>query len=170
MRRQISIFLGQERLRGLTWLRRPMVCSNPRLHSIQIAIAYDKYKILCPQGGFCSDMSYVHVKKDKNILLRKPASAITVDTPLKLSVPSPSPVLLSHDALITMASVPDALGGCNTAYALVPPTVFIQRHVSIHLVAKTLSDAPLVRSRKSTAEFVREHQLSRIALLRIVQF
>ena len=41
-------------------------------------------------------------------------------TPRRLRVPSPSPVLLNHDALITVASAPEYLGEDRMAYALLP--------------------------------------------------
>jgi len=49
---------------------------------------------------------------------RNAASDNTVDIPRKLSVSCPA--VLSHDALITMASVPAARGDDIMAYALLP--------------------------------------------------
>lgn len=43
-----------------------------------------------------------------------------MDTPLILIVPSPSSTRLSHEALITIASVPEVLGEDMTAYAFDP--------------------------------------------------
>lgn len=53
---------------------------------------------------------------------RNAARDNTVDIPRKLSVPCPA--ILSHDALITMASVPAARGDDITAYALLPEIVW----------------------------------------------
>lgn len=50
----------------------------------------------------------------------KYASAKTVETPRMLIAPSPSSILLSQEALMTMASVPDVLGEDMTAYAFDP--------------------------------------------------
>ena len=58
-------------------------------------------------------------------LFKYPASERTVATPLRLRVPSPSPVLLNHEALMMMASAPEARGAAMTAYAFVPLTACI---------------------------------------------
>jgi hypothetical protein len=63
----------------------------------------------------------VRIKEERgNARLRKAARARTVDTPLRLSVPSPSPVRLNQEALINMASFPEARGDERIAYVFVP--------------------------------------------------
>ena len=105
---------------SLTGLSFAVVCADPRLHTVQVAIANDKYEILRPEGVFSGDMRGSSAVETPDSLFRYFASARTVETPLKFSVPSPSPVLLSHEALMTIASVPEARGACSTPYAFVP--------------------------------------------------
>ena len=54
-------------------------------------------------------------KINKDLRLRKLAKANTVDTPRILTVPSFSPILLIHDAPMTIASVPEWRGAERTA-------------------------------------------------------
>jgi len=51
---------------------------------------------------------------------KKFANARMVETPRMLIVPSPSPIRLSQEALMTIASVPGVLGEERIAYAFVP--------------------------------------------------
>jgi hypothetical protein len=53
-------------------------------------------------------MSKMRLEVSGNIRLRKAANARTVETPLKLR--EPSPVRLSQEALINIASLPEARG------------------------------------------------------------
>ena len=66
----------------------------------------------------------MHDSAERNIPLRYAARDSTVAIPRRFNVPSPSPVLLSLEALTIMASVPDARGEDNTAYAFVPVTSY----------------------------------------------
>jgi hypothetical protein len=50
-----------------------------------------------------------------NSRFKKPAIAKTIETPRIFNVPSSSPILLIHDALITIASVPEWRGDANMA-------------------------------------------------------
>ena len=58
-----------------------------------------------------------------HVPLRKDARERTEAMPRKLGVPLP--MLVSFDALIIVASVPDARGECMVAYAFVPFTVCV---------------------------------------------
>lgn len=100
-----------------------MICTQPGLHTIEISITNDKndvfspIRVICSQKGIENGTSFIeHI----NSRFKKAARASTVDTPRKLKVPSPSLVLLSHDALITIASVPGLRGDLRIAYAFVP--------------------------------------------------
>lgn len=55
---------------------------------------------------------------------RNAASESTVAMPRRFKVPSPSPIRLSLEALMTIASVPDARGDDRMAYAFVPFTTW----------------------------------------------
>lgn len=56
-----------------------------------------------------------------------------VETPLKFKVPSPSPVRLCHEALIIIASAPEALGDDSTAYALTPSRSYLDMSDEVQL-------------------------------------
>lgn len=100
-----------------------MIFAQPGLHAIQVTITDYEYYIFRPERIIWHDMLNTQdTLRDyqRDQLFKNPASASTVETPRRLRVPSPSFVLLSHDALMTIASEPEALGDENTAYAFVP--------------------------------------------------
>jgi hypothetical protein len=67
-------------------------------------------------------MNFEVTRHSMTLPFRNAARDNTVDIPRKLSVPCPA--ILSHEALITMASVPAARGDDITAYALLPEIVW----------------------------------------------
>jgi len=91
------------------------------------------------------NMSFVGEEQSTDLLFKKPARASTVETPRMLRVPSPSPLLLSHEALITIASLPECLGDARTAYAFVPFMV-CRENENIHKGRRSVPTEMLVEN------------------------
>lgn len=47
-----------EKLRRHTSMRRPMICTQPRVHAVKVAITDDKDNVLGPVRIFCGHNSY----------------------------------------------------------------------------------------------------------------
>ena len=86
------------------------------MHSIQIAVPYHEYNVLCPQRIVYVYVSVTNTSKNYGFaLFRKEANDNTVATPLKFNDPFPPSMMLLQDALMTMASVPLVLGAASIA-------------------------------------------------------
>lgn len=93
------------------------------MHSMEGIVTDDKDDIFRPHGIICQMSCIPRFRSASTTLpFRNAARDSTVDIPRKLS--APCPVVLSHGALMTMASVPAARGDDITAYALLPEIVW----------------------------------------------
>lgn len=93
---------------NLTLRYRAMIGVQPGICAIKIIITYHKDNILCPERIIYYKSLATLGKLRMDILFRKSASAITVAMPRRLY--GSSPTSLSHDALRTIASEPEARG------------------------------------------------------------
>jgi hypothetical protein len=93
------------------WYALSQACMPSRYPSLitkTISFAHSEY----PAGSTFSETVMGFLRK-RGKRFRKAARARTVDTPRRLS--APSPVQLNQDALMTIASVPDVLGEARMA-------------------------------------------------------
>ncbi len=95
-----------------------MICGQPRVHTVKVAITDDEDNIFGPVRIFYERNSYPVNAKLNGIYrpFKNAAKESTIEPPLKLS----PPVRLFQEALMIIASVPDVRGAEKTAYALVP--------------------------------------------------
>lgn len=91
-----------------------MVCAQPRMYAVEVAVADHKDNVFGPMRVVCS-RQYLYQKTRIGMAIyrrfKNAANDSTVDTPLKFS----PPVRLFQEALMTIASVPDVLGAEKTA-------------------------------------------------------
>jgi hypothetical protein len=100
-----------------------MICTEPCVHTFLVVVADHENEILRPMRVFWRLVRTVPKPKLGTVRFRNDAKERTVATPRILGAPWPSSIQLSHVALMTIASDPDARGDVDTAYEFTPDLV-----------------------------------------------